>query len=162
MGSPYDIEHQYHHALETWGEDSLPPLSSIRVTVEPRMTDTCGRAFPKEFRRRNGQAVRRDYYAITLSEPIFAVVERLAGSEAFEDELNLTIYHELAHISQYYMGENGGHSYTFYLRMERLGYTLRNRFHAAPTDHVRGSREPVTWQQVLSEVATIKRRMSGV
>lgn len=102
---PLDITEYYNEAVKAWGEGSLPLLDNIRVTLEPNMTKVFGRAFPKVFRRRNGQVVRRDYYAITISRPWLAALQQSGGKEVMLSQYRDTMLHELAHIAIYNMYE---------------------------------------------------------
>jgi hypothetical protein len=97
-----DITDYYLEALRA-APNTLPPLDKIKVTLEPQMTRAFGRAMPLCFKRRNGQVVERDYYAITISEPWHTALKHLVPSEAAVDQLRDTILHELAHISMYYL-----------------------------------------------------------
>lgn len=97
-----DIREWYDEAKEAWGEHALPPLEEIRVTLQPNMTKAGGRAFPKCFRRRNGQVVDRDWYGITLSKPWFQALLAVAPEE-FAAEFRDVVLHELAHIACYYV-----------------------------------------------------------
>jgi hypothetical protein len=105
-----DISPLYDEALAA-SPNSLPPLAKIKVTVEKQMTRAFGRAFPLCFKRRNGQVVKRDYYAITISAPWHIALTNMAPEEAASAQLRDTILHELAHISMYFLypGRNEVH-----------------------------------------------------
>ena len=93
-----DVGPEYAHCIGLLGPECLPPCDDIRVTLEPNMTRSFGRAMPKRFRRPNGQLVVRDYYAITISKVLLRGLVNLYGQEAADKEYRATMIHELAHI----------------------------------------------------------------
>lgn len=148
---PLDIEEYYDEAVEAWGHASLPPLDNIRVTLEPNMTYGMGRAFPKCFKRRNGQIVRRDYYAITISGPWFAALVKTTVNGGFEAQVRDTVLHELAHVACFYMYPDSrvGHSE----RWKRLcrKVNVRDKRYAWETDKDEVSAGDVTWAEVRAQ-----------
>lgn len=138
---PVDISEYYEEAVRAWGEHTLPPLEDIRVTLEPAMTRTIGRAFPRVFRRPNGKIVRRDYYAITLSLPWFKALHDLSGGgDEVLVQIRHTVLHELAHIAIFHTYPNArvpGHGEEWKKLCRAVG--IRDRATAWNSDH-----EPVT------------------
>lgn len=152
-----DIREWYEEAQEAWGVAALPPLAEIRVTLQPNMTRAGGRAFPKSFKRRNGQRVNRDWYGITLSKPWFQAILLLAP-ESFDAEFRDTVLHELAHLACYYVYPAGaciGHGWQWQEFCRQVG--------CKPTPYMDDGSEylhdsEVTWEQVSAQKDFMNRR----
>lgn len=146
-----DISDLYEEAVDAWGPQSLPPLEGIRVTLQPNMTKAGGRAFPKRFKRRNGQLVERDWYGMTISLPWMQALQSLVPDEV-ENEFRDTVLHELAHIACYhaYPNDRAHHGYRWEqfciqvgCRPERYIWMTKD-----PTKSYVGS-SSITWAMVL-------------
>lgn len=148
-----DIEEYYDEAVAAWGQDMLPPLGDIRVTLEPNMTKGMGRAFPKHFKRNNGKFVRRDYYAITLSGPWFKALGQTSTNGGFEAQVRDTVLHELAHIACFYKwaGLRIGHGLPWRQLCVQVG--IRAKRYAWESDNDETTPGDVTWATVRAQKA---------
>jgi hypothetical protein len=147
---PLDISDYYAEAKRAWGEHALPPLSQIRVTLQPYMTRAGGRAFPQSFRRRNGQVVDRDWFGITISRPWFKALNDLVPAEV-ENEFRDVVLHELAHIACYfvYPGHSVGHGWQWREFCKQVGCRPSRYIWLGDPEHTYVGNSNVTWQQVL-------------
>lgn len=145
-----DISDYYEEAKEAWGPTALPPLNEIRVTLQPQMTRAGGRAFPKRFRRRNGQRVSRDWYGITISGPWFHALNDLVPEEV-ENEFRDVVLHELAHIACYhvYPSLRTKHGWQWQRFCILVGCRPSPYLWEHDAETARVGNSNVTWQQVL-------------
>lgn len=115
-----DITKHYNIFIQVHGPQSLPPLADIKVEISHKLENAIGNA-----RFVDGKPL------IRISYRWFKAFKEVLGEAEAKDNMTYTLLHELAHISAYHThGRDAwGHSTRFYWLMDRLGYSLHNRFH---------------------------------